>query len=259
MSSESEKTPKSSPDSSEFSAYSPESPGSSSGTSGPRFVSFGMKTKDWVLERFESGDAFFEALEANPVLGRSLRNRIETRAKQLMEEREAEWRKQIETEAKAAARAKGVDQGLADGKHAIAKLDAACREILTERNRLLASHQRSWADAFLHVVTRLVLPRGPEVAERMAEWLEARRIESGAQGKIRVLMPRREAEAIGKILEDRLGNQRWTIEGDSMLKTGEVRVEWEQGGVLLSPEAALQQIESWLVVMDANDEKKEAA
>lgn len=259
MSSESAKTPKSSPESSgdekDFSAFAPGSPVSA----GPRFVSYGMKTKDWILERFESGDAFFEAMEANPVLGRSLRQRIESRAKQLMAEREAEWRRQIEQESRAEARTKGVDQGLAEGRHVITKLDSICREIVAARARLLAHHQKAWADAFAQVVERLILPRGPEAALRLSEWLEARRTEAAARGKLLVLLSPREAETLGRALGEKLGEQRWRVEADASLKTGEIRVEWDEGGVLLSPQAALEQIQSCLASVGTEDSRKEAA
>ncbi len=190
--------------------------------------------------RFTMPSAFWETLERDAEVKKEFEERVEARAKQMIDSESAPQRVAIFE----GARQQGMEQGLAEARTQAQKLFADLEQVaatlIREKEALLHAHERLWCEAIAHLGRRFLIPLDPERLKGLKSWLEESIGDLSRQAKIRVVlapsvMERVRASATGSA-------PHWEWAEDRSLSDQQMRVELDGGGILFAPQAEVEKL-----------------
>jgi hypothetical protein len=190
--------------------------------------------------RFSMTSAFWETLEKDADVKKEFNERVEKRAREIIDTESAPQRAAIYDGAREQGLAEGLAEARQEAQKLFADLEAASGELLKQKEALLHAHERLWCEAITHLSRRFLIPLGPERLVNLKTWLEDSIGDLTRQSKIRVLMAPSVFERVQS--SGIPGASHWEWAEDKTLTDKELRVELVGGGLLFSPQAEAEKL-----------------
>lgn len=199
---------------------------------------------------FEVSDRKWEALFQDPIFRKDLERAIDDRVKQELEKRTEQYREDQREKASKEGYETGFSQGkeqaLQQGREELSRimkdLETISEQFQVQREELLLSHEKEWAQALLHILKRFLILRSQSSTEVISNWLK---------DSIGQPFPHDLAIRVSPDWSER--NAAWLSQETSMkwiadpsLKPGEFRWEWEHGGIFFSETDSFKRLDQML-------------
>lgn len=213
-----------------------------------------------TVQAFRFGREFWDWVSADPLLQEELNQRIsekintrfETMKRDFDRELEEKERKQMES-AKQQGRQDGFEFGKKQGfeeafeagknelNTTIDALKELTRKIVDEQSHVIASQETAWLSVLEYVFKQCLVPRPAAVIEGVRQWLVTELGDFNKEKMVRVAVPAGLLSLYQAALSQTpIGNL--GLVADDSLRSGDVRVTCDNGGLLFSDEEILEKL-----------------
>jgi flagellar biosynthesis/type III secretory pathway protein FliH len=198
-------------------------------------------------DRFHLPGQLLQVLWSDPSFSEQWEEVIEQRVRERYERDQTQLREQTV----AAARAEGLKQGIEQGKALLdetcQRLETVVRRVLFEKESLLRSHERVWAEGMLHLLKRFLVPRPEELMSVISAWLDDCLRAFTQKGNVRILLCPSDYSALVQGLSFRVHPPTiYQFGSDESLAPGDIRCECDGGGAFFSPSQELSELHGYL-------------
>lgn len=222
-----------------------------------------------TVQAFRFGREFWNWVQADPLLQEELNQRIseklntrfETMKRDFDRELEEKERKQMESAERQGrqdgfefGKKQGLEEAFEAGKNElITTIDALrglARKIVDQQSHVISSQETTWLSVLEYVLKQCLVPRPAAVIEGVRQWLITELGDFNKEKMVRVAVPSgllsRYQGALSQAPIDNLG-----LVADDSLRSGDVRVTCDNGGLLFSDEQALEKLRDIIHLVNA--------
>ncbi len=194
--------------------------------------------------KFHLPSSFWAAIQTDPALKAEWDQRVDARAREILESEAAPQKQAILEEARKQGIAQGLEEGKQRAQEICDRLEAIATGVVKEKEALLHSHERVWCQTLSRTAQRFLAPLSPERLSSLQGWLEEGIGELAKSGKIRVLVSPSVLAQLGELATGSMPHWEWAA--DPNVKDGDLRVELEGGGLLFSSQDQSEKIDAKL-------------
>lgn len=217
---------------------------------------------------FTLSQDFWAYLVGQPWIKEELEKRIEDGIKagvqKEIDTRFTDIEAQIREEARKSGYADGLKQGNAEGRavgetefqpiraegekkifDAITQVGRLGNELLAEKKKILADHERVWCKALKDILVHFQVEKALNISAGVEGWMEERMKEFSTREKLQVFLSSKEFSEI-QVNADFLKTVPWEFMQDDSLSVGQMRVECGDGGLFFSRPEWLGKLDEWL-------------
>ncbi|MBI1859988.1 MAG: hypothetical protein HYR96_03600 [Deltaproteobacteria bacterium] len=209
---------------------------------------------------FQFGHSFWNWIQSDPNLNAEFEQRVKEKINTRLETMRVDFESTLRDEAKARlekstedGRAQGFSDGFEFGKKQgyeerkqtiddqLERVSQAVATILAAKETILRSHETAWLQALEFVLIQCLVPRQREVLVAVQLWLSEQLSEFSRTKAVRLLVsPSQFPQYQGALGEMRV--ESLVLVADEKLRSGEVQVECDNGGIIFSDQDVLERL-----------------
>ena len=217
-------------------------------------------TTAYESNRFSSAGQFWKLIQGDPELSREFEQLINEKVNTRVETQKRELLSQMQDEGREIARlskekghqegfefgrregdAKGFEEKKESMEQQIDRISQAINYIVSEKDRLLRSHEQSWLEALEYILVHCLVPRAPEIIKAVHGWMSNELAEFGNSKCITLAVSPAQFSDYQTALAAYKEN-RFTLRIDDQLALGDLRVEMDNGGMQFSDHDSLERL-----------------
>ncbi len=205
---------------------------------------------------FRLNNSFWSILNSDPYLKNEFDALVEKKANVRFEELINSEAEKVKNEIIKNANEKGykdgfdlgMKEGLKNAKDKISELKTIMETVVDSVKKakfeILKEHESSWLKALNHVLKRLLIPKSEEILERVKLWIEEKIKTSHENMKLIIFLSEENYKKIASLIKEKPKD--WELREDSSLVSDDIRIETEYGGIILSSQKEIAELDEIL-------------